>query len=146
MGITEHEFYLDEGISGTIALSERPAGSKLVLDAKNKKFDILFIYRLDRLARNVKNVLDTYDLLEKQNIALKSMTEAFDTGTPTGKFFMTLLASIAALERETILERTQGERTVTSEKGNGYQEPRRLGIASKIRGWLSTIRKQIRYA
>jgi site-specific DNA recombinase len=36
------------------------------------------------------------------------MTEAFDTGTPTGKFFMTLLASIAALERETILERTQG--------------------------------------
>ena len=137
MGITEHEFYLDEGISGTIALSERPAGSKLVLDAKNKKFDILFIYRLDRLARNVKNVLDTYDLLEKQNIALKSMTEAFDTGTPTGKFFMTLLASIAALERETILERTQGGKDRNVREGKwvsgappfGYRiEDKRLAI------------------
>jgi len=117
MNITEHEFYLDEGVSGTIALSGRPAGSKLILDAKNKKFDILFIYRLDRLARNVKHVLDTYDLLEKHGIALKSMTEAFDTGTPTGKFFMTLLASIAALERETILERTQGGKDRNAKEG-----------------------------
>jgi len=117
MDITDHEFYLDEGVSGTIALLDRPAGSKLVADAKMKKFDILFIYRLDRLARNVKHVLDTYDLLEKYGIALKSMTEAFDTGTPTGKFFMTLLASIAALERETILERTQGGKDRNAKAG-----------------------------
>ena len=117
MNITEHDFYLDEGVSGTIALPDRPAGSKLLLDAKKKKFDILFIYRLDRLARSVKHVLDTYDLLEKYGIALKSMTEAFDTSTPTGKFFMTLLASIAALERETILERTQGGKDRNAREG-----------------------------
>ncbi|GEA17473.1 recombinase family protein [Moorella sp. E306M] len=106
-GITEWEFYLDEGVSGTVALPDRPAGARLVADARAGKFQVLYVYRLDRLARSVKHVLDTYDLLEKQGIALKSMTEAFDTGTPTGKFFMTLLASIAALERDTILERTQ---------------------------------------
>lgn len=106
-GITEWEFYLDEGVSGTIALSDRPAGARLVADAKAGKFQVLFVYRLDRLARSVKHVLDVYELLEKHGIALKSMTEAFDTSTPTGKFFMTLLASIAALERDTILERTQ---------------------------------------
>lgn len=106
-GITEWEFYLDEGVSGTVALLDRPAGARLVADAQAGKFQVLYVYRLDRLARSVKHVLDIYDLLEKQGIALKSMTEAFDTGTPTGKFFMTLLASIAALERDTILERTQ---------------------------------------
>lgn len=105
--ITEFEFYLDEGYSGTLPLKDRPEGRRMIEDAQANKFNILFVYRLDRLARSVKHVLDTYELLETKNIALKSMTEAFDTGTPTGKFFMTLLASIAALERDTIMERTQ---------------------------------------
>lgn len=105
--IDEFEFYIDEGVSGTIPLANRPAGAKLILDANKNEFTILFMYRLDRLARSVKHVLDTYELLESKGIALKSMTEAFDTSSPTGKFFMTLLASIAALERDTIRERTQ---------------------------------------
>ena len=105
--ITEFEFYLDEGVSGTLPLKDRPEGRRLLQDAQAGKFAVLFVYRLDRLARSVKHVLDTYELLEDKKIALKSMTEAFDTGTPTGKFFMTLLASIAALERDTIMERTQ---------------------------------------
>lgn len=106
LGITDSKLYLDEGVSGTIPLEKREAGLRLLNDAKLGKFQILFVYRLDRLARSVKHVLDTYEALEKKSIALKSMTEAFDTGSPTGKFFMTLLASIAALERDTILDRT----------------------------------------
>jgi len=105
--IDDFELYIDEGISGTIPLADRPAGSKLIADANSNSFTILYMYRLDRLARSVKHVLDTYELLESKGIALKSMTEAFDTSSPTGKFFMTLLASIAALERDTIRERTQ---------------------------------------
>ena len=105
--IDDFELYIDEGISGTIPLADRPAGSKLIADANSNSFTILYMYRLDRLARSVKHVLDTYELLESKGIALKSMTEAFDTSSPTGKFFMTLLASIAALESDTIRERTQ---------------------------------------
>ena len=105
--IDDFELYIDEGISGTVPLADRPAGSKLIADANHNSFTILYMYRLDRLARSVKHVLDTYELLESKGIALKSMTEAFDTSSPTGKFFMTLLASIAALERDTIRERTQ---------------------------------------
>lgn len=104
--IENYIFYLDEGVSGISPLQERAAGSKLMADAQLGKFKTVFVYRLDRLARSVKVVLDTYDYLEKLNITLKSMTEAFDTGSATGKFFMTLLASVGALERETILERT----------------------------------------
>ena len=94
-GIDEMEFYLDDGVSGTIPLEERPDGRRLVEDSKAGKFKTLYVYRLDRLARSVKIVLDVYELLEAHNVALKSMTESFDTGTPTGKFFMTLLANIS---------------------------------------------------
>ena len=105
--ITDFEMYLDEGTSGTIALSKRNNASRMLNDVKLGKIRAVYVYRLDRLARSVKHVLDTYEFLEAHNVRLISMTEAFDTGTPTGKFFMTLLASIAALERDTILERTQ---------------------------------------
>jgi len=105
--IEGYEMYLDEGVSGTVPLEERPEGARLLADAQGGKFVAVYFYRLDRLARSTQIVLNTYNDLEKQNISIKSMTEAFDTGTPVGKFFMTLLASIAALERDTILERTQ---------------------------------------
>lgn len=105
--ITDYEMYLDEATSGTIALSKREQASKMLNDVKMGKIKTVYVYRLDRLARSVKHILDTHELLQLHDVRLISMTEAFDTGTPTGKFFMTLLASIAALERDTILERTQ---------------------------------------
>ncbi|MCL6611743.1 MAG: recombinase family protein [Peptococcaceae bacterium] len=105
--IDGYEMYLDEGVSGAIPLEERPEGARLLADARAGKISAVYFYRLDRLARSTQVVLSTYNELEKLNISIKSMTEAFDTGTPVGKFFMTLLASIAALERDTILERTQ---------------------------------------
>ncbi|KUK53513.1 MAG: Putative DNA recombinase [Desulfotomaculum sp. 46_296] len=120
-------FYLDEGISGTLPLGERPAGAKMIADAAEGKFEALFVYRLDRLARSVRHVLDTYEFLERRGIALKSMVEAFDTGTPTGKFFMTLLASIAALERDTILERTSLGKERSARQGKWVSGPPPFG-------------------
>jgi len=105
--IEGYDLYLDEGISGTLSMEERPEGFRLMAEARAGKVSAVYFYRLDRLARSTQVVLNTYYELERLNIAIKSMTEAFDTGTPVGKFFMTLLASIAALERDTIQERTQ---------------------------------------
>lgn len=104
--ITDYAMYLDEGVSGTKALGDREDSARMLTDVKIGKINTVYVYRLDRLARSVKHVLDTYEFLESHNVRLVSMTEAFDTHSPTGKFFMTLLASIAALERDTILERT----------------------------------------
>lgn len=106
IGLDDYEVYLDEGVSGTVPLGERPAGAKLMADGAAGGFQAVYVYRLDRLARSTLNVLSAYEFFDKYNIALKSMTEMFDTGTSAGKFFMTMLASIAALERDTILERT----------------------------------------
>ena len=105
--IDSYETYLDEGISGTLPLQARPASAQMMADARAGKFQAVYVYRLDRLARSTLHVLSAFEFFDSLGIALKSMTEAFDTGTSSGKFFMTMLASIAALERDTILERTQ---------------------------------------
>jgi DNA invertase Pin-like site-specific DNA recombinase len=99
------EIYADEGVSGTVPLAERPEGARLLADAKAGKFGAALVYRIDRLARSTRVLLDAHDALKASGVALRSMTEPFDTSSPLGEFIMTLLGSLAALERATILER-----------------------------------------
>lgn len=138
LNLEGYEVYLDDGISGAVPMENRPHGSRLMADAQAKKFNAVYVYRLDRLARNTLYVLSAYEFFEKHDIALRSMTEMFDTSTSNGKFFMTTLASIAALERDTILERTQLGKERAAREGRwtsgqppyGYRigEDRRLKI------------------
>ncbi|MTI82094.1 MAG: recombinase family protein [Firmicutes bacterium] len=103
--LTIYKFYLDDGLSGTIPLEERPAGGQLLKDAESGCFGTLYVYRLDRLARTTLDILSTHQRLSRLDVGLKSMTESFDTSTPSGKFFMTTLGGIAEIERSTIAER-----------------------------------------
>lgn len=104
--LTVAGFYLDDGVSGTIPLPERPEGARLLADAKAGKFDLALVYRVDRLARRLRVLLDSYEALEALGVGLRSMTEPIDTTNAIGRFIFQLLGSIAELERETILERT----------------------------------------
>jgi len=109
--------YLDEGISGITALEDRPEGMRLIKDAKAKKFDLVLVYRLDRLARDTRHLLNIYHALEGYGVAIRSMTEQFDSSSPTGKFIMTTLGAIAALERETLQERVSLGRDRVARQG-----------------------------
>jgi site-specific DNA recombinase len=100
-----YKFYQEDGVSGTIPLHERPEGKQLIQDAKNKMFDTLLVYKLDRLGRSARITLNSIYELEGYGIQIKSMTEPFDTSNPSGRFMITMLAGVADLERETILER-----------------------------------------
>lgn len=97
--------YLDDGVTGTIPLENRPAGKQLLDDAKDKKFNLLLIYKLDRLGRSARIILNAVHELEQLGIKIRSMTEPFDTGDPSGRFLLTILAGVADLEHDTILER-----------------------------------------
>lgn len=99
------DWYKDDGITGTITLDERPEGYRLMEDARAKKFDLLLVYRLDRLGRSARIILNAVYELEQYGVKIRSMTEPFDTGDPSGRFLLTILAGVADLERETILER-----------------------------------------
>lgn len=86
-------------------LNERDKGRKLIEDTKNKEFDTLLVYKLDRLGRSARITLNSIYELESYGLKIKSMTEPFDTSNPSGRFMITMLAGVADLERETILEK-----------------------------------------
>lgn len=99
------EWYRDDGVTGTIPLEMREDGRRLLEDAKAGRFELLLIYRLDRLGRSARIILNAVYDLEQHGVKIRSMTEPFDTSDPNGRFLLTILAGVADLERETILER-----------------------------------------
>src|SRR5581483_6677860 len=80
-----HRSYADDGVSGTVPLARRPEASQALRDARLGKFDQLLVYRLDRLGRDTRIILDAVNDLEKLGIRVKSMTEEFDAAAATGK-------------------------------------------------------------
>ncbi len=98
-------WYKDDGITGTLPLESRPEGLRLLEDAKAGKLDTLLIYKLDRFGRYARIILNGVHQLEELGVQVRSMTEPFDTGSPAGRFLLTILAGVADLERDNILAR-----------------------------------------
>lgn len=95
--------YTDDGFSG--GSTNRPAFQKMIDDAHNNKFDAVACYKLDRMARNTLDFLNTFDELQKIGVDLVCVQDNYDPRTPAGKMMMTLLASLAEMERENIKRR-----------------------------------------
>lgn len=105
MGYEIYREYVDPGFSG--ATQDRPALQKLLEDAEKGCFKMVLVYRIDRFFRSVKDLLIVVDHLDRLGIAFRSITEPFDTSNPIGKFMLSLLGSIAQLERDTFVERSR---------------------------------------
>ena len=100
-----YKIYTDSGFSGSNI--ERPGLQSLIKDAETGKFDMVLVYKLDRLSRSQKDTLFLIeDVFDKHNVFFTSITENFDTSTPTGKAFLGILAVFAQFERDQIRERT----------------------------------------
>jgi len=102
-GFEVFKVYQDDGISGYT--TERPALKKFLKDAKEKKFDLVLVYKIDRFSRNLKDLLNLVDELSSSGVGFKSATEPFDTTTSAGKLMFQQLGSFAEFERNRIAER-----------------------------------------
>jgi DNA invertase Pin-like site-specific DNA recombinase len=69
--------------------------------------DSLVVWKLDRLARSLKQLIETVELLDSRSIGLRSLTEAIDTTTAGGKLVFHVFGALAEFERSIILERTK---------------------------------------
>lgn len=107
------ERIFDDKLSGRHA--KRPGLDK-ALDML-RDGDTLVVWKLDRLGRSVKNLIDLTTELHQQGVQFKSLTDSIDTGTPSGRFFFHVMASLAEMERELTVERTRA----------GLEVARRLG-------------------
>ncbi|WP_230140920.1 recombinase family protein [Clostridium neonatale] len=102
-GNTVYKIYSDEGISGK-SIKARPALKELLNDANEGKFDSVMVWKINRIGRNLKDVLDMVDLFDRNNITFKSATEPFDTTTPGGRMHFQMVALIGEFERGTIAQ------------------------------------------
>jgi site-specific DNA recombinase len=122
-GWTVVDDYCDDGYSAKNI--DRPQMKRLIQDVKEKKFDIILVYRLDRFVRSVLDLHELLQLLDKHDVKFKSSTEIFDTTSATGRLFITLIATLAQWERETIAERVHMGMLKKVEQGqrNGAPAP-----------------------
>jgi DNA invertase Pin-like site-specific DNA recombinase len=101
--IDVYKIYKDEGISGT--KTNRPQLDLMLQDMRNKLFDVVIVWKFDRLGRNTAHLLQVLEELRNKNIRLIATSQNIDTNTPMGKFFFTILSGFAEMEREMITER-----------------------------------------
>ncbi|MBM4208063.1 MAG: recombinase family protein [Gammaproteobacteria bacterium] len=103
----------DDKISGSRA--DRPGLAKAL--EMLREDDTLVVWKLDRLGRSVKNLVNLVGELHKQGVQFKSLTDAIDTGTTSGRFFFHVMASLAEMERELTVERTRAGLEVARQLG-----------------------------
>lgn len=114
--------YIDNGVSGTLKIEDRPAFARLKEDLAfapedDRPFDLVAVYKIDRFARQLKILLDVIELLDDHNVQFVSANESIDTSTPFGKAMLGIIGIIAELERDTIVKRTSDGRWEAFEQG-----------------------------
>lgn len=114
-------------ISGTVLL--RPGLTKV--KEQLRQGDTLVVWRLDRLGRSLKDLIEWINYLDTEGVALKSLQESIDTSTATGKLVFHVFGALAEFERNLILERTQAGLSAARARGRLGGRPKSLNDDKK---------------
>jgi DNA invertase Pin-like site-specific DNA recombinase len=118
-------------ISGT--KSKRPGLDALIADARKHRFDAVFVWAFDRMARSVRHLLEVIDELNHLNIAFASFRESIDTSGPLGRAIIVIVSAISEFERSLIVERVKmGMRRARLEGKRIGREPMKVDRAQVL--------------
>lgn len=88
--------------------------------------DTLVVWKLDRLGRSMKGLIELAGTLDERGVNLESITDGIDTNTAAGRFFFHIMAALATMERELILERTRAGLVAARKAGRIGGRPRKM--------------------
>lgn len=114
---------------GSGARTERP-GLDQVVD-RLRAGDVLVIWKLDRLGRSLKHLVELVNTLRERGIGLQSLNDPIDTTTPQGRLSFNLFASLAEFERDLIRERTQAGLSAARARGRNGGRPKGLSAQAE---------------
>ena len=102
-----------------------------------RKGDTLVVWKLDRLGRSLKRLIELVDDFDKSGINFKSITDGINTSTPAGRFFFHIMASLSQMERELLIERTKAGLAAARERGRiggrkRLMNPSKIEAAKKL--------------
>jgi len=99
-----YKVYADEGISGK-NITDRPAINELIADIKTGKVNNVLVYKIDRLTRSTKDLIELTEFFNKSKCGFNSLMESIDTQTASGRMFLKIIGIFAEFERENTIER-----------------------------------------
>jgi len=97
--------YTDTGVSGT--QRHRPQLDALLRDARKRLFDVVLVWKFDRFARSLKQLIESLEEFKALGIDFISLTEGVDTTTPAGQLLFHIVGAVAQFERDLIVERVR---------------------------------------
>ncbi|MGM9969046.1 MAG: recombinase family protein [Anaeroplasma sp.] len=116
-GLTILNVYEDAGKSGK-SIEGRPAFKKMLFDIeKGLKVDYILVYKLSRFGRNAADILNSLEFIQDYDVNLLSVNEGLDSSQSTGKILISILSTMAEMERENIIEQTMNGRREKARQG-----------------------------
>src|SRR5438046_608681 len=122
------ERYDDGGLSG--ASLARPALQALLTNVRERKVDMVLVYKVDRLTRSLADFAKLIELFDAHAVSFVSVTQSFNTSSSMGRLTLNVLLSFAQFERELIGERVRDKIAASKRKGIWVGGPVPLGYAA----------------
>ena len=122
--------YVDKGVSG--ARERRPALDKLMSDCRRRLVDAVVVYRYDRFARSLRQLVNALEEFRALGIDFISLHEGVDTSTPNGRLVFGIFASISEFERELIADRVRSGLAAAKARGKRLGRPRAVVDVQQI--------------
>ena len=122
--------FIDIGVSGS--KERRPQLDQLLAACRKRTFDAVVVYRYDRFARSLRQLVNALGEFEALGIQFVSLHEGVDTSTPNGRLVFGIFASIAEFERELIRDRVRSGIAAARARGKRLGRPRRHVDVSQV--------------
>ncbi len=122
--------YTDKGVSGS--RERRPALDKLLADCRKRLVDGVVVYRYDRFARSLRQLVNALEEFRSLGVDFISLHEGVDTSTANGRLVFGIFASIAEFERELIRDRVRSGLAAARARGRRLGRPRVVANAQEI--------------